>query len=96
MEQSEQDFKRAKRNASRKFGFFIHATVFVLVNLMLFAINLWLGTSRLWAAFPFFGWGIGLLIHGLVVFGPFGRIYQSLLERELARGSKPPANRPRT
>lgn len=94
MERNEQDFKRAERNARRKLGFFIHATAFLLVNLLLFAINLSSGTPRLWAVFPFFGWGLGLLIHGLVVFGPFERIYQLLLEKELARSSKPPADSP--
>jgi hypothetical protein len=37
--------------------------VFVLVNVALFVVN-WLTT--LW---PFLGWGVGVVAHGLAVFG---------------------------
>ena len=88
MEQNERHLQWARRNAGRKLGFFIHATVFALVNLSLFAINLSATPSRIWAVFPSVGWGLGLLIHGVVVFAPFDRLYRRLVERELARDSK--------
>jgi hypothetical protein len=62
--------KRARRRVEAKMGFYVHAFVFVLVNLGLLVLNL-LGGGPRWHVWPLFGWGLGLAIHGLVVFlGP--------------------------
>jgi hypothetical protein len=58
---------RARRRVGMKLGFYVHALVFVLVNLGLFAINSVAGGGR-WAHFPLLGWGLGLAIHGIVTF----------------------------
>ncbi len=58
---------RAERRVRRKMGFYIHAFVFVTVNLGLYAINSVAGEPR-WSHFPLWGWGLGLAIHGLVTF----------------------------
>jgi len=76
---------QARRRAGRRLGFLIHAAVFVAINLALIGINLGITPTRPWALFPLLGWGFGLLMHGLAALGPFGRIYQALVERELAR-----------
>ncbi len=75
----------ARKRAGAKLGWYTHATVFILVNI---GLTLLAGLhGRSWAIFPAFGWGIGLLIHGFVVF--FGRsstgLPQSLLQRERER-----------
>lgn len=77
--------KIARRRANAKMGWYIHATVFVLVNLLLLLKSGLAGQH--WAIFPAFGWGIGLLVHGFVVFfGSAGDgLRQSLLERERER-----------
>lgn len=74
----------ARRRVARKMGFFIHATVYVLVNLGLVAIDLVAGGPH-WAQFPMLGWGLGLAIHGLVTFaGSYGDALQRrMLQREL-------------
>ncbi len=59
--------KLAKKRVDMKMGFYIHATVFVCVNLGLYALNLYQGGQR-WHSFPLFGWGLGLAIHGVVTF----------------------------
>lgn len=49
-------------------GFYIHLVVFILVLALLFVIN-WQATPEIWwVQWPFLGWGIGLLVHGLIVF----------------------------
>ena len=58
---------RARRRVGIKMGFYIHALVYVLVNLGLFALNGALGGVR-WSHFPLLGWGLGLAIHGIVTF----------------------------
>ncbi|MBN8492415.1 MAG: 2TM domain-containing protein [Burkholderiales bacterium] len=57
----------ARRRVKQKMAFYIHATVFVLVNLGLAALNL-LGGGRSWHLWPLAGWGLGLAIHGFVTF----------------------------
>jgi hypothetical protein len=78
--------RRARRRVGMKMGFYIHALVFVLVNLGLFAINNYTGGER-WAIFPLLGWGLGLAIHGIVTFvslqgeGLRSRMLQSEIDR---------------
>lgn len=48
-------------------GFYIHLACFVVVTLMLFVINAFSGTSW-WAQWPFLGWGVFIIAHGLIVF----------------------------
>jgi hypothetical protein len=66
-------------------GFYIHATVFVLVNIGLFIINLLTGGGW-WFYWPLIGWGIGLGAHALGVFGfgggPWGREWEERKTRE--------------
>ena len=57
--------KLARRRVGLKLGFAIHATVFVLVNLLLAAIDYRSG-ARGWHLWPMGWWGLGLAIHGLV------------------------------
>jgi hypothetical protein len=50
-------------------SFYIHAAVYVLVNIFLLVINLMVVPGFLWFFFPLVGWGIGLTMHFL--FGVF-------------------------
>lgn len=55
----------ARRRVGLRLGFYVHAAVFVLVKLGLFAID-GLGGSARWSHWPLMGWGLGLAIHGVV------------------------------
>ncbi|KRC30860.1 2TM domain-containing protein [Acidovorax sp. Root219] len=83
----------ARRRAGAKFGWFIHATVYVLVNLLL--VSLSLSSGRHWAVFPLAGWGIGLLVHGMAVFFLAGgsnwheRMVQSERDRIVQNNNRP-------
>jgi hypothetical protein len=57
--------RRARRRVNRRLGFFVHALVFTLVNLALWAINRVAGGPP-WHLGALSGWGLGLAIHGLV------------------------------
>ena len=72
----------ARRRAGAKMGWYVHAFVYVLVNLGLVAISA--ANGRNWAMYPLMGWGLGLLIHGAVVWfvAPGGGFYDRLVERE--------------
>jgi len=75
----------ARRRAARRLGFFIHATVFVVVNMALVAINVFTTPAHPWSVLPLLGWGFGLLMHGVAANGLFGRMHEALVQRELAR-----------
>ena len=61
-------FRNAKRQVARLKGFYVHASIFVLVLLGLVAINLWIGPPY-WVLWVFLGWGAGLAGHAIGVFG---------------------------
>jgi hypothetical protein len=75
--------RTARRRAAAKLGWYIHAIVFVAVNLLLAVLSAASGKS--WAVFPAMGWGLGLAIHGMVVFVRAGGWYERLLRAERAR-----------
>ncbi len=78
--------RQARRRVGMKMGFYIHALVFVLVNLGMFALNFTVGGTR-WAHFPAYGWAVGLAIHGIVVFARlqgYG-LREAMLQREIER-----------
>jgi hypothetical protein len=74
----------ARRRAGMKMGWYIHACVYIAVNLLLAVLS---GLSgRGWAIYPTLGWGLGLAIHGAVVFLLAGSgAYEALVERERRR-----------
>jgi len=77
----------ARKRAGAKLGWYIHATVYVVVNLFLFAISQYALGQRHWSIFPLLGWGLGLLLHGLAVFvlGSGSGLHERMVEKERAR-----------
>lgn len=82
---SPEDIERmARKRAGAKLGWFIHATVFVVVNLGLFAMSHYAFGTRRWSVGPLFGWGLGLALHGISVWflGTGGGLRERLVQRE--------------
>ena len=75
----------ARRRAGMKFGFFIHLTVFIAVNALLFVINQQTTPGFSWFAFPLGGWAIGLSIHGLAVYLSGSGLRERMIEDELRK-----------
>ncbi len=83
----------AKRKVKSMKGFYLHATVYVLVNLFIISQNVQEGESlsnmdNYWTAIF---WGIGLLAHGISVFSPnvfFGKDWEEKKIRELMDKNK--------
>ena len=61
-------YLRAKKRVEDIRGFYGNLITYLIVISFLIWLN-WLTTSFPWALFPAIGWGFGLLMHGLKVFG---------------------------
>lgn len=77
--------RQARRAAGAKLGWYTHAVVYVGVNVMLALLSSM--SDKHWAVFPALGWGLGLVIHGVVVFLVSGGagLHERLVRRERAR-----------
>ncbi len=80
-------YRAARRHVERKIGFYIHLAVFLIVNTGLILFNLLMVPDRIWAFWPLFGWGIGLLFHGLSVFlfAPGAQWKERMIEQEMKK-----------
>ena len=77
----------AQKRAGAKLGWFVHAAVYIAVNLVLFAISAQGFGHRNWSIFPVLGWGVGLLLHGVSVWllGTGSTVRETLVRRERER-----------
>ncbi|TFZ08884.1 2TM domain-containing protein [Ramlibacter humi] len=77
----------ARKRAGAKLGWFLHAAVYVVVNLTLLAMSRYGWGNRPWSIFPVLGWGLGLALHGLSVFviGQGSALREHLVRKERER-----------
>lgn len=59
---------KAKERVDDIIGFYIHLAVYGLINAGLLALNV-MTDPVWWVQWPILGWGIGLVAHGVAVFG---------------------------
>lgn len=85
-------YERAKKKVENLKSFYMHLTVFILVNIFLIIINWSTYDGYWWFVFPLGGWAIGLIVHGATVFAgsAFGveweeRKIQEYMERDKRR-----------
>jgi len=83
-------YRRAAWRVEARLGFYRHAMTYVVVNLLLAAINFLKNPNHLWFQWVIFGWGIGLLAHGLNVYSYrwFGSRREQMIQRELEREAR--------
>ena len=83
----EQLERLARKRAGAKLGWYVHAMVYVLVNLVLWAMSMHGFGSRPWSVFPLLGWGLGLALHGISVFmlGTGSDLRERLVQKERER-----------
>jgi hypothetical protein len=70
---------RAKR------GFWIHSSVYLVVNAALVLIWALTDTSYFWPVWPMLGWGIGVVAHAVSVFVGSPKISEERINREVQR-----------
>jgi hypothetical protein len=78
---------RAEARVKAREDFRIHFLIYVLVNLLLWAI--WFTTGRdsgiPWPVFASLGWGIGLVAHWWTVYGITDTRHEAEVEKEMRR-----------
>lgn len=90
-----QQYVQAYKKVKRIKGFYVHLSIYLIVNVFIIAANIELGDIReLWSWETFstaFFWGIGLAAHGLSVFGNdlvFNKQWEDKKIRELMEKEK--------
>jgi hypothetical protein len=68
MSDQESRYRNAKKRVETLREFYVHLTIYILVNLLLFTINMLTSPQGLWFFWPLLGWGIAVALHALRVF----------------------------
>jgi len=76
-------YQAAKAKVEALKGFYIHLTVYIVVNIGLFLIDTVATPDGLWFFWPLTGWGIAVVIHGLTVLGRGRRLGADWEERKI-------------
>ena len=64
----EDRYYQARKRVEEIKGFYGNLVSYIVVNLGLLVLNLVTSPNHLWFYWPLLGWGIGVLIHGMIVF----------------------------
>ena len=85
--EDQEAYRRAKKRVEVKIGFYIHLSVYIVVNILLIIINLVTSPQVLWFKFPLMGWGVGVFFHGLGVFVFSGgsALKERMIEKEMGK-----------
>ncbi len=71
MEQNE-EYLKAKKRVHAVRAFYTHLMIYLIVNAILFLINLFNRSGGWWFFWPLIGWGIGVIFQGFNTFFPHG------------------------
>ena len=82
MNEQEIKYQKAKERVTELRGFYRHLSVYVIVNLGLFLINMTTSPESLWFIWPLTGWGIATVLHTLRVFS--GSLGSNWEEKKIA------------
>jgi sensor histidine kinase YesM len=78
-------YERAWRQVKAMRGFYKHAAIYFVVIAGLCAINLLKSPTKLWFLFPAAGWGVGLVLHALSVWGRVFWLGREWEEKKIAQ-----------
>ena len=84
---SEEIERLARKRAGAKLGWYVHALVYLVVNVAMFMASIYGLRQRPWTIFPAMGWGLGLALHGVAVFllGAGSSMREGLVQKERER-----------
>ena len=65
----EDQYRRARKRVNAKKGFYRHFSVYLVIGIFFFSLNMITDPWDVWWPFPMLSWGVGLAIHYFSVFG---------------------------
>jgi hypothetical protein len=78
----EEKYRKAKRRVEELRGFYSHLITYILVNILLFVINLVTSSGNWWFYWPTIFWGIAVLVHASKTFILRGKFLGDEWERK--------------
>jgi len=87
-------YYQAQKRVKEIRGFYEHLIVFILVTIILIVINLMTSPEYLWFLWCIMGWGVGLVFHGLKVFGISPFFNKEWEERKIKKFLEKDKNKP--
>ncbi len=89
---TDQRYERARARVQQIKEFYVHLAVYVMVNVVLIVINIVMGEH--WFIWPLLGWGIGVAVHAVTVWGVdqwWASAWEAReIEKLMAREHQPP------
>ncbi len=85
-------YKAARSRVQQLRAFYTHLATFLVINVFLVVLNLITSPDTLWFYWVTLGWGVGLVIHGLQVFGAwtiFGKDWEERKIRQYMERGQP-------
>jgi hypothetical protein len=77
-------YEEARKRVAEIKGFYQHVVTYLIINAALFVINLLMSPGYFWFVWPLAGWGIGVALHAVSVFGGFwGKPWEERKIKEL-------------
>jgi hypothetical protein len=82
-------YQEAKRHVGEIRDFYFHVVIYLFVNAVLVVINLLTSPKYLWFIWTLIGWGVGLIIHAISVFGGlWGKSWEERKIKEIIEKDK--------
>jgi hypothetical protein len=79
----EEKYKIARSRVNELKGFYSHLIVYLVVNIFLAVLNFIVSPYHLWFYWVAFGWGIGVIINAVSVFGAGGFLGHKWEEKKI-------------
>ena len=76
-------YKKAHRRVKEIKGFYSHLFVYFVVNIFLAVLNFITSPEHLWFYWVAFGWGIGVIMNAVAVFGLGGFLGHEWEEKKI-------------
>lgn len=77
-------YEKARKRVRKVKSFYKHLGTWVICSAFFIILNLITSPDEIWAIFPILGWGVGIALHGIGVFG-FPGLGEGWEERMLYR-----------
>ena len=82
---NDQAYRRAKKKVEAKLGFYVHLTIYLTINVLIFLGNPAVFPGNFWCFWP---WSICLFFHGLGAFKPGSGFKERMIESEMKKSRR--------